>query len=147
MIMHRAGCGYGLFVEHYEKYDDLMWNWPCLGLIPENGSAGGAGAGLIIPGIGRVRARRLSWWLWRGRHRLAARRLSRGRAGNGSRGVGRRARWRLAERYRLSGSGSHGGASLARIACRAVAHVVPQGRPDYLPAPLGAGPPGVLRAR
>ncbi len=126
MIMHRAWCGYGLFVEHYEKYDDLMWNWPCLGLIPENGSAGGAGAGLIIPGVGWVRAVELSRWFGRGRR---ARRRS------------------LARGCLRSGSGPGRDASLARIRCGALPHVVAQGRPDYLPAPLGAGPPGELRPR
>ena len=38
-------------------------------------------------------------------------------------------------------------ASLARIRYGTVSHVVPQGRPDYLPAPLSAGPPSKLRPR
>jgi len=137
----------------------------------QNGSASSAGAGLVVPGVGRVGALGLVRWFGRlGRvGRLGGRSLSGGRrdsrAGcvrSGCRGTAsRRRRW-LARGYWLSGywlsgrwlsghwlSGGRppGIVSLARIRHGDISRVVPQGRPDYLPAPLGAGPSGELGPR
>jgi len=43
----------------------------CLGSVPEDGSARGAGSGFVVPRVGRMRARRLCRWLMRSRHGLA----------------------------------------------------------------------------
>ena len=78
--LQRAGAhepsGVGQRAEHRPSRP-----YPCPGSVPEDGSAGGAGASLIVPGVGWVRALRPSRRLWRGRYELAG-------AGRGSR-VGR----------------------------------------------------------
>jgi hypothetical protein len=66
--------------------------------------------------------------------------------GRGRRPGSRRCGW-LAGGYGLRGSGIPGGASLAGVRCRDVSYVVPQGRPDDLPAPFRTGPPGKLGPR
>jgi hypothetical protein len=117
---------------------------PGLGSVPDAGSAGRAGAPLVVPGLGWVVTLILSWWLGRSMHGLAGSGRdsragrTRGRGwGPGSGGRG----WR-----RLRGGG-HRGATLARIGRRIISHVVPQGRPDDLPAPLRASPSGEFGPR
>ena len=98
-------------------------------LIPQNGPAGGAGTSLVIPGVRWMQAVRPS-------RRLG--RLGRGLVGlrqRWLRGLSRSG-WRAAWRGNRPGFGRGG-----------VARVVPQGRPDDLPAPLDAGPLGELRPR
>ena len=103
------------------------------GSIPENGPAGGARTRLVVPGVPRVRAVGSAWRLERDLAGVRKRRL---------RGSGR---WRAVRRRRPSGirhSGSRFGFRRGGIS-----HVVPQGRPDDLPAPLRTGPLGELRPR
>src|ERR1022692_4659015 len=59
----------------------------CLGSVPEDGSARGAGSGFVVPRVGRMRARRLCRWLMRGRHVLAGVRGTAG-PGNPAAGIG-----------------------------------------------------------
>ena len=104
-----------------------------VGLIPEDGSTGDARTRLVVPGVLRMRAvgptRRFQ------RHLVGIR---------GWRLRGRRRRRTVRRRRRpgLRHSGSRFGPRRSRTS-----HVIPQGRPDDLPAPLGAGPVGELGPR
>ena len=104
-----------------------------VGSVPENGPAGGARTRLVVPGVLRVRAVGSAWRLGRNLVGVQERRL-RGSSG-----------WRTVRRRRPSGlrhSGSRFGFRRGRIS-----HVVPQGRPDDLQAPLRTRPLGELRPR
>ena len=104
-----------------------------VGSIPENGPAGGARTRLVVPGVPRVRAFGSAWRLGRDLVGVRERRL-RGSGG-----------WRAVRRRRPSAlrhSGSRFGFRRGGIS-----HVVPQGCPDDLQAPLRTGPLGELRPR
>ena len=100
------------------------------GSVPEDGPAGRAGSRLVIPGVLRVRAVGPAWRLgWFGR-------FGRDLVGLRGRRIRGRSRRHAAWRRRRPGLGHAG-----------ISHVVPQGGPDDLPAPLRAGPVGELRPR
>ena len=104
-----------------------------VGSVPENGPAGGARTRLVVPGVLRVRAVGSAWRLGRNLVGVREWRL-RGNSG-----------WRAVRRRRPSGlrrSGSRFGFRRGGIS-----HVVPQGRPDDLQAPVRTGPLGELRPR
>jgi len=115
---------------------------PSVGLIPEDGSTGGARTRLVVPGVLRMRAvgptRRF-------RRHLVGFRGWRLRGRRERRTVRRRRRSGL--RYGGSRFGLRHGGNRFGLSRGGTSHVVPQGRPDDLPAPLGAGPVGELRPR
>ena len=104
-----------------------------VGSVPENGPAGGARTRLVVPRVLRVRAVGSAW------------RLGRNLVGVRERRLGGSSGWRAVRRRRPSGLGHSG----SRFGFRrgGISHVVPQGRPDDLQAPLGTGPLGELRPR
>jgi hypothetical protein len=123
----------------------------CAVSVPEDGSAGGAGAGLVVPGVGGMRAFRLGRWLSHRSRRLADASGSSGarrapRSGPRHFSGGRRG---LARCNRLRGSRPCGDGGLVRVRVGggSISHVVAQRRAEYLPAPLSAGPPRELGPR